>query len=197
MSDESGSGRLMRTLNMAYTLRDKGDLSGARKLLEDLLTVEVVPLYREQAETVLREVAKLEAVAATGHVDADLRPWAQIPILAYRIQLGRPLELRDSLRDFLWRTAPTVAISEAEAEADLQSVEGAEALIRKIVTRIRDGEHRITQAMFRMTSLRDAGNIEGARQQMRDVLAVEVVPLYREMAEEILAGLDEEFPPAS
>jgi DUSAM domain-containing protein len=76
-------------------------------------------------------------------------------------------------------------------------VEGAEALIREIVTRIRDGERRITQAMFRMTSLRDAGDIEGARQQMREVLAVEVVPLYREMAEENLAGLDEEFPPGS
>ncbi|MFY0574118.1 DUF2379 family protein [Cystobacter fuscus] len=41
-----------------------------------------------------------------------------------------------------------------------------------------------------MTSLRDSGDIEGARQQMRDVLAVEIVPQYRRMAEEQLRGLD-------
>ncbi len=44
--------------------------------------------------------------------------------------------------------------------------------------------------MFRMTSLRDSGDIAGARQQMRDVLAVEVVPRFRQAAEEQLKGLD-------
>jgi len=41
-----------------------------------------------------------------------------------------------------------------------------------------------------LTNLRDSGDIEGARQQMRDVLAVEFVPQYRRMAEEQLRGLD-------
>lgn len=45
-----------------------------------------------------------------------------------------------------------------------------------------------------MMSLRDAGNLEGARQQMRDLLAVEVVPKYRQAAEEMLAYLDEPPP---
>jgi hypothetical protein len=45
-----------------------------------------------------------------------------------------------------------------------------------------------------MTLLRDKGDLEGARQQMRGVLAVEVVPRYRQMAEENLRGLDEPPP---
>ncbi|WP_225411312.1 DUF2379 family protein [Stigmatella hybrida] len=40
----------------------------------------------------------------------------------------------------------------------------------------------------------DAGDLEGARQQIRDWLAVEVVPRYRRAAEEQLAYLDE-LPP--
>jgi DUSAM domain-containing protein len=44
--------------------------------------------------------------------------------------------------------------------------------------------------MYEMTNLRDAGDLEGARQQMRDVLAVEVVPRFRQAAEEQLRGLD-------
>lgn len=190
-----GSHRLSRALNRAHRRRERGDLRGARKSLEDLLAVEVVPFYREQAEKQLEEVASLEAVAATGHVDANLPPWEQLPILAHRIEQGHALELTDDLRDFLRRTAPTVAISDTEAETALESTEGSEALIRMMMGRIRDGERRIAEALFRMTSLRDAGDLEGARQQMRDVLAEETVPLYREMAEENLAGLDE--PPSA
>jgi DUSAM domain-containing protein len=42
-----------------------------------------------------------------------------------------------------------------------------------------------------MYRLRDAGDVEGARRQMEQVLAVEVVPLYREIAAGELAKLDE------
>lgn len=41
-----------------------------------------------------------------------------------------------------------------------------------------------------MTSLRDSGDLEGARQQMRDVLVVELVPRFRQAAEEQLRGFD-------
>jgi DUSAM domain-containing protein len=127
-------------------------------------------------------------------VDEHLPPWEQLPVLARRVEQGLELELTDELRDFLRRAASTVAIREAEAETALESREGAAVLLRMMLGRIRDGERRITEALFRMTSLRDAGDVEGARQQMRDVLAVELVPLYREMAEENLAGLDESPP---
>jgi hypothetical protein len=46
-----------------------------------------------------------------------------------------------------------------------------------------------------MADLRDAGDLEGARQQIRDWLVVEVVPRFRRAAEENLAHLDEP-PPA-
>jgi DUSAM domain-containing protein len=42
-----------------------------------------------------------------------------------------------------------------------------------------------------MYRLRDSGELEGARQQMREVLAAEVVPHYRDIAEGQLARLDE------
>ncbi|HYH96445.1 DUF2379 family protein [Hyalangium sp.] len=50
-------------------------------------------------------------------------------------------------------------------------------------------------ALVRMMCLRDTGNLEGARQQIRDVLAVEVIPKFRREAEELRAGLDKP-PPA-
>ncbi|WP_419145170.1 DUF2379 family protein [Myxococcus stipitatus] len=39
---------------------------------------------------------------------------------------------------------------------------------------------------------RKAGNIDSARKEMRAVLAVEVVPLYREIAEDQLEGMAED-----
>ncbi|NOJ81900.1 DUSAM domain-containing protein [Myxococcus xanthus] len=52
-----GSQRLMRALTGARRLRDAGDAAGARALLEDVLAVEQVPLYREQAELALEDLA--------------------------------------------------------------------------------------------------------------------------------------------
>lgn len=54
-----GSNRLSDALHQAYRLRDQGDLKGARMLMEDLLQIEVVPLYREQAEILLEELSRL------------------------------------------------------------------------------------------------------------------------------------------
>jgi DUSAM domain-containing protein len=46
------------SLDRAYSLRDAGDIAGARKVLQEWLAVEVVPLYREQAEIVLEKLAR-------------------------------------------------------------------------------------------------------------------------------------------
>jgi DUSAM domain-containing protein len=54
-----GSNRLSDALHQAYRLRDRRDLSGARRLMEDLLEVELVPLYREQAQILLEELDQL------------------------------------------------------------------------------------------------------------------------------------------
>jgi DUSAM domain-containing protein len=186
-----GSDRVTRALRQSADLRDKGDLEGACQQLRDVLAVEVVPLYRKQVDKRLREVGQLAEVAATGRVSANLPDRDQIAILEYRLQQGHALEHTEELSSLLRRTAPTAGISEAEAEEALKkSPGGAEALVRMILSRFRDGKKRLTHALFRMMSLRDAGDLEGARQQMRDVLAVETVPRFRQAAEEHLRGLD-------
>ncbi len=185
-----GSRRLTRAMNRASDLHEAGDMAGARKVMEDVLALEVVPLYREQAELVLEETDRLEAVRTSGRIDPELNDWAQVRALVQRLQQGHPLELSEAMRDFFRRTAPTVAFSETETEAALQSREGAEALLGKMLERIHGGKGRILQALEQMTLLRDAGDLAGARKQMEAVLAVEVVPLFRKMAEENLVGLN-------
>ncbi len=115
--------------------------------------------------------------------------WHEIRVLDTCVQQGQALALTDDVRDLLLRSAPTVAISDTEAKAALTNVESATALLRKIRERISEGSDRLSDALFRMYELQDAGDLEGARQQMRDVLAVEVVPEYREIAEGELAKL--------
>ena len=144
----------------------------------------------------LRELARRGTIAAVAEAMA-YSPSAvsqQLAALEQRLQRGHALELTDDLRDLLRQTAPTAAISEAETEEALKTPEGAVAIMVMILSRFRESERRFLNSMYRMTSLRDSGDIEGARQQMRDVLAVEIVPQYRRMAEEQLRGLDSPFP---
>jgi len=190
-----GSDRLGDAQLAMYELQDAGDFAGARKQLEDVLAVEVVPSYREQAENALKELTRVAAVAASGHVDASLDDWVQLPILLHRVQQGNALELNEGMRAFLRRVASSVAISETEAAEALTSPMKAGALLGKIMGRINQGSERLQSALVRMMRLRDAGNLEGARRQIQDVLAVEVIPKFRREAEELLAGLDE--PPRS
>ncbi|WP_375768308.1 DUSAM domain-containing protein [Archangium gephyra] len=125
--------------------------------------------------------------------DAELDAvWNQLWVLENRVQQGEALALTQEVRDLLQRTAPTVAITEAQAQTALDSVESATALLFTIRARIRDGSHRLSDALHRMYRLRDKGDLDGARQQMRDVLAAEVVPLYREIAEGQLEEMAED-----
>lgn len=125
-------------------------------------------------------------------LDADLDAlWHQIRELDNRVGRGDPLELSGRVRELLLRAAPTVAIEGADAEAALASVESAAALLREIRERVREGSNRINNALLRMYALQDAGELERARQQMREVLEVEVVPFYREIAEGEIEKLDD------
>lgn len=189
-----GSRRLSRARSRVKDLQDAGDLAAARKQWEGVLAVEPVLFYRELAGLGLDMLSRLEEVLSTGNVDPSLNDWDQVRVLVHRIQQGRPLVPGEPLREFLQHTAPTVAISDAEAASALTSVEAAEALLKTMLERIRDGEHRITQALYQMMSKRDAGDLAGARKALEAVLAVEVVPRYRQMAEENLAGLAEPLP---
>ncbi|HZH78719.1 MAG TPA: DUSAM domain-containing protein [Archangium sp.] len=185
-----GSNRLDEARDRVNELQQQGDFDGAQQAMRDVLAVEVVPFYREQAERTLKKSAGLAEVLATGRLNPNLPDRPQLAVIAQRLQRGHALEFTDNLRDLLRRTAPTAAVSEAETEEALKSLEGAEALMGMILSRFQDAQRRFLRAMFRMTSLRDSGDIEGARQQMRDVLAVEVVPRFRQAAEQQLKGLD-------
>jgi len=124
--------------------------------------------------------------------DAELDAlWDHLWGLEDRINHGEPLELSARMRDLLLSAAPTVAISSADAEAALATTESATALLLEIRKRIREGSNRINDALVRMYALQDAGDLKNARQQMHDVLAVEAVPLYREIAEGELARLND------
>jgi DUSAM domain-containing protein len=79
--------------------------------------------------------------------------WHEVRVLDARVQQGRALELTEDVRDLLLRSAPTVAISDAEAASALAHVETATALLRKIRERIREGSNRIGAALFRMYEL--------------------------------------------
>ena len=121
-------------------------------------------------------------------LDAD---WNQVWEFNQRVQRGEALDLTEEVRELLRRTGPTVALSSADVEAALESTESATALLQRIDARVHDGSRRLSSALNRMYRLRDSGDLEGARQQMRDVLAVEVVPHYRDIAEGQLERLDE------
>lgn len=124
--------------------------------------------------------------------DAELDAlWDHLWGLEDRINHGEPLELSARMRDLLLSAAPTVAISSADAEAALATTESATALLLEIRKRIREGSNRINDSLVRMYALQEAGDLKGARQQMHDVLAVEVVPLYREIAEGEIAKLND------
>ncbi|NOK06902.1 MULTISPECIES: DUSAM domain-containing protein [Myxococcus] len=103
---------------------------------------------------------------------------------------GMPLVLTEDVRTLLLHTAREVAI--LDAELALRTEEGALALIRETGRRITDGSNRLTDALHVMWQHQRAGDYNSARQLMRDVLAVEVVPYYRELAQGQLDDMSDE-----
>jgi DUSAM domain-containing protein len=110
--------------------------------------------------------------------------WDSIRELAQRVLVrGDALELTDATSSLLLRSAQEVGISQQDAEEALRSVSAASTLLEEIMRRINDGSDRVTRALRQSADLRDKGDLEGACQQLRDVLAVEVVPLYRKQVD--------------
>ncbi|RKG95433.1 DUF2379 domain-containing protein [Corallococcus sp. CA053C] len=116
--------------------------------------------------------------------------WHQLRTLDTRVQQGGTMALDEPLRALLRRAGPSLAMTDSEVEAGLRTPEAAMALLHEMRQRVTEGSRRLGDALHRMYRLRDQGDLDGARQQLRDVLAVEVVPYYRELAEGQLADLD-------
>lgn len=117
--------------------------------------------------------------------------WEEIRRLAEQLDRGQPLELRETVCDLVRRVTRQVALSEDDAERGLRSPSDAAALVAKISRRIRVGSRRLSRAIVDASRRKEAGDIEGARKLFEDVLAVEVVPLYREIAQTQLNALGE------
>ncbi len=115
--------------------------------------------------------------------------------LAVRVKNGEPLVLTSRVIAILRRSAREVGIDKGEVDAGLRSVKTATALLTKISVRIRKNSWRLMRALNRMYKLRDAGDLEGARKQMRDVLAVDPDPHHRKIAQGQLDHLDDWKPP--
>ncbi|NOJ97783.1 DUSAM domain-containing protein [Corallococcus coralloides] len=117
--------------------------------------------------------------------------WDAIRELSRRVlREGAPLIVTDDVRALLLQTADEVAVSDAAAA--LQTDAGALALLRECARRITDGSNRLMDALDRMWKLQRQGDFDSARQEMRDVLAVEVVPYYREAAQGQLDDMADE-----
>ncbi|MBZ4395157.1 DUSAM domain-containing protein [Myxococcus sp. AS-1-15] len=113
---------------------------------------------------------------------ADRPDWDPFRALSHQVlRAGAPLVLTEDVRALLLRTAKEVAIRDAQAALATES--GAMELLRESARRITDGSNRLTDALHVMWRLQREGDFDSARQQMRDVLAVEVVPYYRDLAQ--------------
>lgn len=121
---------------------------------------------------------------------AEDTDWDDVRTLFARVEMGEALILTPDVRELLLRTAHQVAIPEPDARAAIQDVGTATALLREVRARIRTGSQRMMLALTSAKRLRLAGDKEGARSLLEDLLAVEVVPLYREQAELALGDLD-------
>ncbi|WP_044889082.1 DUSAM domain-containing protein [Myxococcus hansupus] len=119
--------------------------------------------------------------------------WDPIRALARRvIREGAPLVLDEDVRALLRRTAREVGISDANAARALTTEAGALDLLNETSRRITDGSNRLMDALHRMYRHQKAGDFDSARQEMRDVLAVEEVPRYRATAQGQLEEMADE-----
>jgi DUSAM domain-containing protein len=116
--------------------------------------------------------------------------WEEVRELAEQLERGQPLELSAAVCELLRRAARQVLLSDDDAAQGLRSPSDAATLVAKISRRIRVGSRRLSRAIVDASRRQEAGDIQGARKLFEDVLAVEVVPLYREIAQTQLNALE-------
>ncbi|MBN8230656.1 DUSAM domain-containing protein [Corallococcus macrosporus] len=117
--------------------------------------------------------------------------WDDVRDLSRRVSAGEPFTLTAESRAILQRTGPQVGIPVADVQQAIQSEAGAATLLTEIARRIRDGSNRLSRALSEVTKRQEAGDMDGARQVLRDIVEDEVVPLYRDIAQIQLEALDE------
>ncbi|RYZ34616.1 MAG: DUSAM domain-containing protein [Myxococcaceae bacterium] len=116
--------------------------------------------------------------------------WDPVRALAAQVEAGETLTLTSEVQELLLRTAREVGIPTPHAQAAVKEVGAATSLLREARARIRDGSIRLSFTERRARDLARAGDTAGARKLLEELLAVEVVPLYREQVELALEDLD-------
>ncbi|GMU07365.1 DUSAM domain-containing protein [Corallococcus caeni] len=118
--------------------------------------------------------------------------WDDVRDLSRRVLAGEPFTLTAESRAILQRTGPQVGIPAADVERALQSEASAATLLTEVARRIHAGSHRLSRALSEATKRQEEGDMNGARQVLRDIVEDEVVPLYRDIAQIQLEALDED-----
>lgn len=116
--------------------------------------------------------------------------WEKLRTLHAQTPKGKSVGLSRSVIHLMRRVAPSVGVSNEELEVALAHPRRATALVREMWERVRVGSDRIGDALDKMYDLQEVGDLAGARKVMSAVLAVEVVPLYRDIAANEIVKMD-------
>jgi DUSAM domain-containing protein len=116
--------------------------------------------------------------------------WDKVMEWEKRLDQGEALDLNPGVADLIRRVTRDLAIPEEEAQRALFTPTDAAILIREMGRRIREGSRRLMRAISEANRRKEAGDTTGARKILEDVLAVEIVPLYRQHAEAELSYLE-------
>jgi len=117
--------------------------------------------------------------------------WDRVLRLYAKLERNEEIELNADMCDLYRRVARDVAISDDETERALLTPVGAETLVREMRRRIFEGSRRLSGAFAESDRRKKAGDVAGAREVLEGVLAVEVVPLYRQHATTMLDYVEE------
>ena len=107
-----------------------------------------------------------------------------------RLERNEPLEPTHDVLALCRRVARDVAVSDSDVERALLTPDGVESLVREMRRRIFEGSRRLSRALTASDRCKKAGDLVGAREVLESVLAVEVVPLYRQHAMTMLDYVD-------
>jgi DUSAM domain-containing protein len=117
--------------------------------------------------------------------------WDRVLGLYARLERNEGIELDADVRDLCRRVARDVALSHEDVESALLTPAGVETLVREMRRRIFEGSRRLSRAIAESDRRKKARDVAGAREVLEGVLAVEVVPLYRQHATTMLDYVDD------
>ncbi|WP_237077707.1 DUSAM domain-containing protein [Myxococcus xanthus] len=125
-----------------------------------------------------------------GPLMREAHDWDKVAALERQLASEAALELTPEVTELLRTVARDVVVPDAEVPRALMTPAGSAVLVREIRRRTREGSQRLMRAISEPNRLVEAGNMTGARKCLEEVLAVEVVPLYRQHAEAELSHLE-------